>query len=470
MSRVDYADPQAPAPSFGVPEPIDPDESQPRAIRAVRFAVVPLAISLGAHFLFFLAFWVPETNRFPPQDWWLNQLAPLSSKYLISGGEPLAVLQENSAGIPAALLLILSLLILWMARSEYWVARTWIWAPVLAGAAVCVVTITLLAAEQNLRYAWFSVVLMMCWVGAAGAAAWLSMVIDVDSLPSKSATSGLAILIGYVLLGAPPTAVGRLLFAPELRDVAADLQQNTVALRTAALGLPANLWIYLAGVLAGVVAWLVYQLIPPRRDRRTVTFAGALGGSLIALLILGVFVAAPAAEKQTNKLRTQSPAPQLRLTCGEWIVDPAAPIQQTVVISGNTSGCRTVTTYSGYIQQHVEPLPEPLANLTASTPEGVSIDSRLIAARYGSMLVVASGDSEVRHVTTVRGLLLSDGIQVWQWSCPVPTDLTLRFARVPGGDDADKGYITLPGETEGIVVGCPDTLKQLDPQTGLGKR
>jgi hypothetical protein len=470
MSRVDYADPQAPAPSFGVPEPLDPTGSQPRATRAVRFAIVPLAISLGAHFVFFLAFWVPETNRFPPQEWWLNQLAPLSSRYLISGGEPLADLQENSAGIPAALLLILSLLILWMARSGYWVARTWIWAPVLAGAAVCVVTIALLAAQNSLGLAWVSVLLMICWVGAAGAAAWLSMVVDVDSLPAKSHTSGLSILIAYVLLGAPPTAVGRLLFAPELREVAADLQQNSVALRTAALGLPTNLWIYLTGVLAGVVAWLAYQLIPPRRDRRTVTLAGVLVGSLIVLLVLGAFVTRPAALEQTERLRTESPADRLRINCGEWIVDPAAPVKQTVVISG--SGCQTVTTYEGYVQLDVREIPESLRGVSVRTPEGVRITSQLVAARYDSMLVVATRDVDDpdSRATSVRGLLLTDGIPVWQWSCPNPTDLTLRFAGVPSGDDEERGYITLPGEPPGVVVGCPAILKHLDPQTGLGKR
>jgi hypothetical protein len=467
MSRVEYADPLAPAPRFGVPETSDPNRIDPRAVRAVRMATVPFAISVGAHFVFFLAYWLPEIR-----DWaqpWLQQLAPLSSKYLVSGGEPLTGLQENSPGIAATLLLILSLLILWMARSGYWMARTWLPAPVLAGAAVCVVTLALLAVQHSLGDFWLSVLLMICWVGAAGTAAWLSMVVDVEALPAKGHQSGLAILIAYILLGAPPTAVGRLLFAPELRAAAAELQHNTEALSNAALALPANLWIYLAGVLAGVVVWLIYQIVPPRRDRRTVTLAAAIAGSLIALLAFGGLVTRPAALDQTQQIRSESPADELGRTCGTWILDPAAPVEETVVIDG--SDCRELASYEGYFQREMQMFPDTLANLAARTPEGVPIRSRLISARYDRMLVVVSSDQEDGRATTVRGILLSGSIQVWQWSCASPRDLTVRFAAVPGvvEDDSSQGYITLPGETSSVVVGCPDLLKHLDPRTGLGK-
>lgn len=468
MSRVDYADPLAPAPRFGLPEASDPHRIDPRAVRAVRYATIPFAISVGAHFVFFLAYWLPEL-RGPGPSWWLQQLAPLSSKYLVSGGEPLTELQEDSPGIAAALLLILSLLILWMTRSRHWMARTWISAPVLAGAAVCVVTIALLAVQHSLGDFWLSVLLMICWAGAAGMAAWLSLVVDVDASPAKGHRSGLAILITFILLGAPPTAVGRLLFAPELRQAAEDLQQSTEALHNEALALPANFWVYLTGVLVGLVVWLSYQIVPPRRDRRTGTLAAALVGSLITLLVLGALVTRPAALAQTQRIYTESPSDRLGRTCGTWIVDPAAPVERTVVIAG--SGCRELTSYEGYIEREMQVFPDTLANLNARTPEGVPIRSQLISARYDRMLVVVSSDQEDHRATTVRGILLSGSIQVWQWSCASPTDLTVRFAAVPGvaEDDSDQGYITLPGETSSVVVGCPNLLKHLDPRTGLGK-
>ncbi len=469
MSRLEYADPQAPAPSFGVPEAVDPAGNEPRALRAVRIATIPFVISAGAHFVFFLAFWVPESSRFPPQPWWLNQLAPLSSKYLVSGGMAMSELQANDPGIAAALLLILSVLILWMARSGYWVARTWIWAPVLAGAAVCVVELALLAANEELSLVWVSVFLMICWVGSAGWAAWLSMLVDIDAVPAKGHRSGVLILLAYVLLGAPPTAVGRMLFGHDLRAVAYDLQQNTVALRTAALALPANLWIYLSGVLAGVVLWLTYQLVPPRRDRRTIALAGAFVAALIVLLVFGAFVTGPAASERAYQLRYRSPVEELGSTCGKWVADPAATVQHTLAI--DQSDCRRVTTYEGYIQREMQIIPETLTGVRVNTPEGVLIQSKLVAAKYDNVVVVATRNPGGDYrATAVRGWLLSDGIQVWQWSCPTPTDLTLRFARVPGGDDAYRGYITLRGETSSVVVGCPAIVKRLDPHTGLGKR
>jgi hypothetical protein len=468
MSHVEYADPLAPAPRFGPPEAPDPHRVDPRAVRAMRYATIPFAISAGAHIVFFLNYWLPEIGGSEP-SWWLQQLAPLSSKYLVSGGEPLTELQEDSPGIAATLLLILSLVILWMTRSRHWMARTWISAPVLAGAAVCVVTIALLAVQRNLGAFWLSVLLMICWAGAAGMAAWLSFGVDIDALPAKGHRSGLVILIAYILLGAPPTAVGRLLFAPELRQAAEELQQSNEALRNEALALPTNFWVYLAGVLVGLVVWLSYQIMPPSRDRRTGILAAALVGSLIALLVLGALVTRPAALAQTQRIYTESPADRIGRTCGMWIVDPAAPVERTVVIDG--SDCRELTSYEGYIQREMQLFPDTLANLNARTPESVPIRSRLISARYDRMLVVVSSDQKDRRATTVRGILLSGSIQVWQWSCASPTDLTVRFAAVPGvvGDDSYSGYITLPGETSSVVVGCPSLLKHLDPRTGLGK-
>ena len=46
-----------------------------------------------------------------------------------------------------------------------------------------------------------------------------------------------------------PTAVGRWLFAPEIRDAAYALQDNTVALRLAALWTASSALLYLCGLL-----------------------------------------------------------------------------------------------------------------------------------------------------------------------------------------------------------------------------
>ena len=138
MSRVEYADPQAPAPSFGVPDTWEPRPSSPRATRAALASTIPLAISIVVFAIFLISYWLPETSRFAGRDWLLTQLSPLVSKYLTSAGQPLVDIQYNQLGIGGFLLLIFGLLIFWMALSHYWMARMWIWAPVSAGAAVCV--------------------------------------------------------------------------------------------------------------------------------------------------------------------------------------------------------------------------------------------------------------------------------------------------------------------------------------------
>jgi hypothetical protein len=464
MSRVEYADPKAPAPSFGVPDAWEPRPSSPRAERAALASTIPLVISIFVFALFVVSYWLPETIRFPGRNWWLTQLSPLVSKYLTSAGQPLVDIQEHQLGIAGSLLLILGLLIFWMARSRYWMARMWIWAPVLAGTAVCVASTAVLAVRGDLSRTSASVILMIVWAGTAAAAAWLSMLVDAESLPPKSHRSGLFILVAFIVLGAPATAVGRLLFAPEVREVAAELQNN-VALRTEALRLPENGLIYLTGALVGVVAWLAYQVFPLRRDRRTTVLVTALVGSLIVTLALGTLVTAPTAARQVDRLRTESPRERLRSACESWIVDLTAPVKETVALDG--TGCRRMIRYAGYLQQDLTYLTESVSRVAVQTPEGVPIKSKVVFARYDDMLVVATSNQGGR-ASGVRGLRLTDSAQVWKWSCPEQTELTLRFAGVPTGDNAPLGYVTMEGEGRSVVVGCPQTVKHLDPRTGLG--
>jgi uncharacterized protein YjeT (DUF2065 family) len=464
MSRVEYADPQAPAPSFGAPDTWEPRPSSPRATRAALASTIPLAISIVVFAIFITSYWVPETSRFAGRDSLLTQLSPLVSKYLTSAGQPLVDIQDNQLGVAGLLLLIFGSLIFWMARTRYWMARMWIWAPVLAGAAVCVATTAVLAIRNDLSRTSLSVMLMIIWVASAIAAAWLSMVVDVESLPPKSHGSGLLILAVFSVLGVPATAVGRLFFAGEVRQVAAELQNNA-ELQTAALGLPENALIYFSGVMVGVVAWLAYQVYPVRRDRRTAVLAGGLVGSLIFTLILGVFVTHPAAVNQVDRLRTESPRDDLR-SCVSWIIDPTAEVNETVAI--DETDCRRMIRYAGYLQQDLSYLPEPLSPINAKTPEGVQIQSDVVSARYDNMVVVATSTEGDSRASAVRGLQLSDGAQVWKWSCPDQSELTLRFAGVPTGDDTAKGYVTIAGEPRSVVVGCPQLIKHLDPRTGLG--
>jgi hypothetical protein len=237
-------------------------------------------------------------------------------------------------------------------------------------------------------------------------------------------------------------------------------------MRTAALGLPANAWVYVGGVLAGVTIWLAYQLLPARRDFRSVLIGTTLAGSLILTLAFGWLVAAPSALTQTRRITSESPLGKIAFTCGSWIADPAATVKHTLVIDGLT--CRRLTVYEGYRQVRTETLTGSVSPLAVHTPEGTSIDSGLVSARYDPILVVAMSTRLDGNADRLVGLRLLDGSKVWEYGCGEVGDLTVRFAGVPGGDHAGLGQTTMPNEVPSVAVGCPAKLRYLDPATGTG--
>jgi hypothetical protein len=466
MSQIAYADPAAPAPDLGVPQTPRTESDQLRVRRAMTTSIIPAAISLGVNFIFFIMYWIPETSHLPGRSGLLTALSPLASKYLASGGTEIVGLQREQLGLSPILLLIISLLIAWAARTRYWLARVWLPAPVLLGWIVCIVNIATLAHRNQIQSCMLSVVLLIIWAVAAGAAGWWTMAIDVDSLPTKSYRSGLALLAAYAILGAPATAVGRWLFAPELRAAADSLQGNEVAMRTAALGLPANAWIYISGMLVGVTIWLAYQLLPARRDFRSVVIGSGLVASLLVTMAFGWLVAAPSAVTLTKRITTESPAGHLAFTCGVWIADPAAPVKHTLVI--DDLSCRRLTVYEGYRQLRTETLTGSVSPLAVRTPEGMPIESGLVSAQYEVILAIAMSNQLDGHADRILGLHLLDGSKAWEFGCANLGELTVRFAGVPGGDHPGLGQITLPNEVPSVVVGCPAKLRYLDPATGVG--
>ena len=466
MSQIAYADPAAPAPDLGVPQAPRTDIDQLRVRRLLWASVIPAAICIGVNFFFFTTYWLPETNRFPGRQGLLTALSPLASKWLATGGTNLVDLQRSQLGVAPTLLLVLSLLIAWAARTRYWLARVWLPGPVVAGWIVCIVNVAVLSSRHQLAMCSLSVLLMGIWAVAAGAAGWWTMAIDVDSMPPKRHWSGLALLAAYVILGAPATAVGRSLFAPELRQVANMLQFNEAALRTAGLGLPANLWVYLSGAMVGIVIWVAYQLLPARRDFRSVVLGAALVASVILTVALGWSVAGPSAAAHAKRLTTASPRGHLNFTCGVWVADSEAPVQRTLVI--DDANCARVTVYKGYVQLSSRELSESASPVVVRTPEGLPINTGVVAARYNGMLVIAVSNQVNGQATALLGLQLADGSQAWRYQCPTGGKLTVRFAGVPGGDHPLLGQVTLAGEGPSVAVGCPALVKHLNPATGLG--
>jgi len=145
---------------------------------------------------------------------------------------------------------------------------------------------------------------------------------------------------------------------------------------------------------------------------------------------------------------------------------PALSTAETVAISG--FNCKTVTVYQGYRQVASQNVPATLSPVRAETPEGAEISGKVVAAQYDDVIVIAGSDRLSSEADQVFGLGARDGSQRWHFQCgsPRPHTLSIRFARVPTGDDPARGHVTL-GETKPrVIVGCDGKTVRINPITG----
>lgn len=469
---IGYADAEAAAPalaSFGVP--VLP-EAREQLLTRVRVAVaLPLLVSLAAHLVFFVSFWIPETDAFPAHDWWLTQLSPLASAALTSAGRAQVDVQQDQLGIGGELLLLCAVALLLLARHPRRLGQRAVLLPAALGTVVglAVVAAVLLGAHPSGQA--LGILLVAVWVGAAAYAGIYSLLLDLDPSRGRRWRNGVPMLVAYAVVAPVPTAVGRALFGSDLRDVAATLQANTVALRLSALNPGATLLLYLAGVLVGVSVWLAYQCWPPRRDPTMITRVGLLVLALMATAGVGS-AAAGAAQGRAEQLRTESPAQAVRFSCGSAELDnrhhdgarPTDGPARTLVITGLS--CRGVTTFEGYRQLATRSLPYSLSPVTVRTPSGRRLTGRVVSAQYGDVLVFAATSRLDTGADRLLALAVADGEVLWQFSCATPTRLRLRFARVPGGDDPRRGYLTEGERRPQVVAQCGDRTLRLNPSTG----
>ena len=340
MTKITYTNPGAARPEVGSLAPSSAERAEEsRKIRQA--AVIPLVISLGAQWVFFINYWIPEMSAFPANELWLTQLSPLASAALTSDGQPQVQAQNGQWGLPALVLLVCAFALFLLSRTRHWLGRTAMLAPAALGLLAALASVIGLAAKGEVRSTLIGVLLLITWVWSAGYASLHGFLDNLAPLPRKRWHSGLPLLAAYAIVLPAPTAVGRWLFAPDLRHAAYALQDNTVALRLAALWTAASVLLYICGLLLGVAVWVAYQAWPPRRD------AGFIGRCLIVvgILIVTAAVGWPAtrvAEKRVTELTYESPADDVRFTCGTWILDPptTATVQRepakTLVISGFT--------------------------------------------------------------------------------------------------------------------------------------
>lgn len=464
-----YAAPHAPAPALspvGVPE--RPDDRARMVTRVRVAAAVPLAIGLGVHLLFGIAYWIPETSAFPAHDWWLGQLSPLASEALTSAGEPQVEAQWRQPGLGGVLLLVAAVALFVLTRRPRLLGPGAAVLPAAGGTLVALVMAVALVVGGRPSASGLTLLLLALWVGTAGYAALAGLLVDAEAYRERRWRHGIVLLAAYAVVGPAPTAVGRALFGPDLRDAAAALQENTVALRLAALTNGTTVLLYTSGLLVGVAVWSAYQCWPPRRDLRTGLRVLVLVGALVLTALVGSAAVVPA-ERQAVRLLQDSPADARHFGCGAARVDgPAGPSTpaRTLVITGLT--CTTLTTFEGYRQQTSRELPFSLAPVTVRDPDGRRLTGRVVSAQYGPTLVLAGSGRIDAAADELVAVAVEDGRERWRWSCQDRRALRLRFTGVPGGDAPERGQVATGRPA--VVVVCGDRTSRLDPATGRALR
>ncbi|MFC7624213.1 hypothetical protein [Microlunatus sp. GCM10028923] len=429
--------------------------------RVLELSRLPMLIMVVVNVIFFVAYWLPELAR-GNDDPLLGQLAPLASAAFATGGEAWFSTQRSTG----TWLLIFGLAIAVLIRSRHWVARLILFPVAYLGAALVLVMIFGVIIRGELFGTLLSVLLGVVWVATAITTTWRSLWQNIDDLPDRRPPRIWPLVLACVA-AVIPLAVGRAVFAPELRQAAADLAVSGSAMRWAALFTEATPRLYLAGVGVLVAGWAAWRLLPGRRPERP---AGTVVALLIAL-VLGMggigMTAAQLAAQRTEQIRSGDPTPELLFSCVSWRQPGEGPAR-TLVVHG--AGCQQLSGFTGYTPTTDRALGYSISPVKASLPGGPEIASDVISASYGEILVIAGTDRFDDKANRIVGLRVTDGTEVWSFPCAVESgrgaSLELRFAGAPDGDDPTAGRLTDRGESESVVAVCGGVTKTLDPRTG----
>lgn len=450
----------------------DGEHRAPTVPYARRAAAVPLIISVSVQWIFFIQYWIPELGSMPARDWWLTQLAPLNATLLTSVGRAQVPVQDGLLGAFGLMLLLASFLLYWSSRTAHPRGPL-----AMAGAAALGLACTLgilisLGIRGGLAGSAVGVVVLLVWLASAGYATSQRWLDPLGPVPTKRRRHGLRLLLAYALLGPAPTAVGRWLFAPELRDLAAELQGNTVALRLAALWTPGTALLYLSGLVVGITVWIAYQWWPPRREPAFVGFSILLA---VMLVLTGALAwpASTVAARRVTTLIYASPSDTSTFGCGgaRKFIAQVPPGQfepaRTLLISGTR--CTRATLFLGYRQTATYPLKATLAPVRARTPDGLELTGRHAEALYGDVLVIAGTKRIDSQADRLIGLHLDRSDPLWELTCTRLRDFRFRFAAAPAGDDPAAGQITRGEAAPTVVTTCGGEQLSFDPAVGPPK-
>lgn len=450
-----------------------PRSSEPDPWRPLRWAYVPLGLSLLAHWIFFVAHWVPEVSRFPGHEALLTQLWPLVSTGLSSDGVAVVGAQLDRSTAPAGWLLLVALALPWLARSRLWWARLALWPLTYLSVIFIVVMLFGVILRGQLGSAFLGTVGLVVWAYAAVLTTWRSLWSDPGALPRRPRLRTKA-LLAYALVLPTSLAVGRRLFAPELAQAATDLADDPVGLRWSALATGATAPLWISGVAVGAAVWATATLVALWRDSRPTSPERSLllwpSAVLVVSVVLGLGVAGlhggGLAAARATQIQTQDPAAEMAFTCGSWSLPAAGagdPLR-SLVAHGVT--CRQLSTFVGFHQETTTKLEHSVSPVRVDGPGGQRLTGRTVAARYGDLLVLASTsriDNRADGLTAVR---MSDAREAWRFACPAEVPFGLRFAGSSGPEDPAAGRSTVTGEGPLVVLTCGTTITLLDPATG----
>jgi len=435
-----------------------------------RAATLPFAMLMAVQWLFVVGGGLPETSSLPAQAWWLDQLGALS------------VLHHP---VELGLLLSCSAALTLLVRRGQRLGRAWLVVPAALGTVLSLVVLTE-QAVRGLTAGALAVIVLLVWL----ASTWWAVAHAVLAGPAArrpvTRRTGAVLVGAWIVLLPGPLALGRWLLAPDLRDEAALLAGNSVALGFSALLTSASVRLYLFGALLVLVGWLGYQCWPRASGRLPLRWYAALALTFVALLELW-WTAQTVADRRVTELRYGSPATDLHFTCATWVYPPA-PDQpadtptQTVAVSG--SGCSTVTTYAGYRQLGTSVTGVSVSPVALRSPGAGAADDGaggpvltrpsagpagapqpLVGARYGDVVVLAGSNRFDRTADQLVAVSVHGGPALWRFVCGEKREVRARFA---GGQRDPASAGTEPGEPgDAVILTCGGRRLLLDPVTGL---
>ncbi len=480
---LEPVDPDRPVPPPDPERPPAPRRPKPARVRgrgSLRWAWAPALISVSVNVFFLVAWWAPEFGEFAGRDALLNQLWPLASKELTTGGAAVAPIQALHSGVLAALLLGTSIALPFLARSHNRPVRVLLPAAALyVGVLTWLVTVVQLVTGRG-GDAWFGLLLLTAWVAAAAVTVWRSRYVADADLPARRPPLGWLVVV-VVLLYPVPLAIGRALFAQDSGHAARALLAADPTQQLSVLISTATLLAYVSGVLVVIVVWAGYMLVPPYTRigvpwvrSRPVTvdpLVARLAVTLLtgALLLLCAFPAADAGREQAKRMLAGDPGAD-QLACGTWVQQRPGRPTATLVSRGDR--CRGLVAYAGYTESGTANLVSPLQPVKATMPDKRAITTKVVAGQYGAVVVLAATSAVDWAPDELFGVSMDTARPIWAFRCNDDGAMRLRFAGtdpVPGAKPAAEvaaGHVTNPGEKPAVVVLCTNQAVRLDPATG----